>query len=87
MRDFFINSLEKIVGVLIILLSIAVVVGAVSIMFTPSIRGGGFLPGIAVFLGGGLYVLVMGGFLYMGLGIYDNTKRTAIAIEKMANKG
>jgi len=87
MRDFFINSLDKIVGLLIILLSAAVVIGGLITMFTSPMAGGGFIPGIAVLVGGGIYVLVMGGFLYLGLGIYDNTKRTAEATERLANKG
>ncbi|WP_456389851.1 hypothetical protein [Profundibacter sp.] len=87
MRDFFINSLEKIVGVLIVLMSVSVVIGGLVVMFTSPYNGGGFIPGLVVLVGGGFYILVMGGFLYLGLGIYDNTKRTADTLEIRSRKG
>jgi len=37
-----------------------------------------------VLIFGGLYVVLMGGMMYLFLGIYDNTKRTAEATERMA---
>ena len=40
--------------------------------------------GRAVLIGGGIYVIFIGGLMYMGLGIYQNTKRTAAAVEKLA---
>ncbi len=84
MRDFFINSLEKIVTAIIILMALGVVFSGLGVMFAPD---GGLLPGLAVWLFGALYVLIMGGMLYLALGIYDNTKRTAAAVEALAAKG
>lgn len=42
------------------------------------------LVGLGILIGGALYVVLVGGFLYMGVGIYQNTKRTAEAVEKLA---
>lgn len=81
MRDFFILALEKLIAVLIILMMLAVVVGAVAVMSSPE---GGALQGIAILLGGALYVILVGGMLYLFLGIYHNTRRTA---ELLAAKG
>lgn len=90
MRDFFINSLEILVGVIVVLLAIAVVGAAAAVTF----GGGGMGPGgaqmhgplagLAILVGGALYVIFLGGFMYMGIGIYQNTKRTAAAVEKLA---
>lgn len=84
MRDFFINSLEKIVTVIVFLMALGVLFGGLGTMFTPE---GGFIAGIVVWIVGAVYVLVMGGMLYLALGIYDNTKRTAEATERMARGG
>jgi len=86
MRDFFIRSLGNIVSVLIILMAIAVLAAGIGVMFTSPMNGGGLLPGLGVLIGGGVYVLVVGGFLYLALGVYDNTKRTAEAVEKLVKK-
>jgi len=81
MREFFIQSLGQIVGLLIILMGVAVIVGGFGAIFQ-----GNFLGGLGILVGGSVYVVVMGGFLYLALGVYDNTKRTAEAVEKMANR-
>ena len=90
MRDFFINSLEILVGVVVVLLALGVLVAAGAVAF----GGGGMGPGgisgplggLAILIGGALYVIFVGGFLYMGIGIYQNTKRSAEALEKMAGR-
>jgi hypothetical protein len=84
MRDFFISSLEKLITVVVALMCIAVVVGAGGTMMA---QEGGLLPAIGVLVFGGLYVILMGGMMYLFLGIYDNTKRTAEATERMAQGG
>jgi hypothetical protein len=89
MRDFFINSLEFLVSVIVVLLSLAVLGIAAAAAF-----GGGMgadgpsgpLAAIGVLIGGGIYVLFVGGFMYLGLGIYQNTKRSADALEKLLSK-
>lgn len=90
MRDFFINSLEMLVGVMVVLMGLAVIGAAGAAAF----GGGGMGPagmsgplgGAAILVGGLLYVIFVGGFLYMGIGIYQNTKRSAAALEKMAGR-
>lgn len=84
MRDFFILWLERIINVVVILGAIAVLIGGLGVMFHPY---GGFLQGIAIWFGGAMYLLVMAGFIYLGLGIYNNTRRTADAVEKIAGRG
>ncbi|CTQ33698.1 hypothetical protein [Jannaschia rubra] len=79
MRDFFINALDKIVGVIVILGAIAVLIGTITTLFG---QGGGILPALGLLIGGTLYLLVTGGMLYLFLGIYANTKRTAEALER-----
>ena len=84
MRDFFINAFEKLVGVIIVLMLVFVVVGAGAVGFAPAQPGqpSGILPAIAILVGGFVYVIFLGGALYLGLGIYQNTKRTAEAMER-----
>lgn len=88
MRDFFINSLEKLIGVIIVLMAIGVVIGFFGIAFGggygPYGQSGGFFVGLIFLLIGAIYVILMGGFMYLGVGIYQNTLRTAKAIEKMS---
>jgi hypothetical protein len=96
MRDFFINSLEILVGVFVVLIGLAVLAFAAMAAF-----GGGMGPGAAmgpmggasgplaavgILIGGALYVIFVGGFMYMGIGIYQNTKRSAEALEKLASR-
>lgn len=92
MRDFFINSLEVLVSVIVVLLGLGVLAAAAAAAFggggmgPGGMGGGGPLAGLAILIGGGLYVIIVGGFLYMGIGIYQNTKRSAEALEKLLTK-
>lgn len=86
MRDFFVNSLEKLVGVIVVLLMIGVVVGALIATLNPQPGSPGPVLGLLILVAGGIYVILVGGFLYMGIGIYQNTKRTAEAVERMGAK-
>lgn len=90
MRDFFIKSLETVVGIIIVVAAIGIVVAAGSVSFG---AGGGEmggpsgpLAGLAILVGGALYLIIVGGFMYLGLGIYQNTRRTADAVEQMASR-
>ena len=47
---------------------------------------GGLLAGLAVWFGGGIWLMMTGGMAYLGLGIYHNTRRTAEAMEAMARR-
>ena len=92
MRDFFINSFEILVGVIVVLLGI----GVLGVAGVAAFGGGGMGPngqgihgplaGLAILVGGGIYIVFLGGIMYLGLGIYQNTKRTAVAMEKLASK-
>ncbi len=88
MRDFFIQSLEKLIGVIIVLMIIGVIIGFVGISFGgghgPYGQSGGILAGLLFLVVGTIYVILMGGFMYLGVGIYQNTLRTAKAVEEMA---
>ena len=84
MRDFFILWLERIVNAVVILGAAAILIGGVVAMFSPQ---GGILQGLLVWLGGAIYLTVMVGMIYLGLGIYNNTRRTAEAVERLAERG
>ncbi len=84
MGNFFISAFEKLVGVVMVLLLLLVLGGTVVALIEPS--AGGILPALGVLVGGTLYVILIGGSLYLALGIYNNTKRTAEAVECLASK-
>ncbi|MFD2440119.1 hypothetical protein ACFSS8_08560 [Paracoccus kondratievae] len=39
-----------------------------------------------VWIAGTIYLILIGGMVYLGLGIYNNTKRTAEAIERLSQR-
>ncbi|RMC37463.1 hypothetical protein [Paracoccus alkanivorans] len=80
MRDFFILWMERIINVVIVIGAIAVVISGFVAMFSAQ---GGFLQGLIVWVIGAFYLVLMGGMIYLGLGIYNNTRRTAEAIEQL----
>ena len=83
MRDFFIRWLERLIGVVVILFAIGVVVGAGAALFGQGPNGeGGILAALLILVVGAIYVVFLGGFMYLGLGIYQNTKRMAEALER-----
>lgn len=90
MRDFFIGSLETILNVVVVIAFLVLLVAAGAAAFGPGMgpmgQRGGPLAGLFVLIGGGIYLLMIFGFLYLGLGIYQNTRRTAEAVEKLANR-
>ena len=95
MRDFFIRGLEMVINIIMALLVIGLVALAAALALgavpvdnaamanTPLATARGPIAGLAVLIGGGLYLIVMGGFAYLGLGIYQNTRRTADALERL----
>jgi uncharacterized membrane protein len=91
MRDFFIGVLDKLIGVFVVIALLAVILGSIS-GFTGAgaqaygMYGGSIGAGLAILVGGVLYVCFIAGFMYLGLGIYHNTRRTADATEKLLNK-
>lgn len=83
MRDFFIFWMERIVNVVIVLGAAGVLIGGIVVMFAPT---GGFLQGILTWIFGAIYLILMGGMIYLGLGIYNNTRRTADAVEALTRR-
>lgn len=81
MRDFFIKSLEIIITIFIVVLALGVVVAGFAAL--ADTRQGGLGPALLIWVGGAFYVMLMGGMMYLGLGIYHNTRRTAEAVEKL----
>ena len=94
MRDFFIKGFEILVGVIVVLMGLGIIAVAGMVAFggpTYGMNGmqmrGGPLAGLGVLIAGALYLIFVGGIMYLGLGIYQNTRRTAEAIEKLAANG
>ena len=85
MRDFFIRSLDRLIGVFVVISMIVVVVVSL-VSMAGDMAGGGFGAGLVMLVLGLLYVVFVAGFMYLGVGIYHNTRRSAEAMERMANK-
>ncbi len=91
MRNFFIRSFETLINFFVVVAIVILVLFA-----TAALLGFGdmhrmdspprLLFAAAVLLGGGIYLILIAGFLYLVLGIYDNTRRAAEALEKMASR-
>jgi hypothetical protein len=78
MRDMIIKSLDVIVWIIAIIIAAGgVIAGLVAL-------ANGQPEGIAFIIGGPLYAIIFAGFIFVAIGIYHNTKRTAEAIEKLA---
>lgn len=87
MRDFFIKWFERIVNVVIILAAIGLVLGGlVAIFASPQGILVGLLQALLLWIFGGLYLILIGGAVYIGLGVYNSTRRTAEAVERLASK-
>ena len=90
MRDFFIGAFEKLVSIIVVVMAIGVLVAAAAVSFGPGMGPGGgqggILQGLFVLVGGSIYVIFIGGAMYLGLGIYQNTKRSAELLEQIAAK-
>lgn len=82
MRDFFIRSFERLIGVIIVLSVLAVIITAISAATAAPTGGQGLLAFLAVLLFGTVYVILVGGLMYLALGIYHNTMRAANALDR-----
>ncbi|MEP2716217.1 hypothetical protein [Pseudophaeobacter sp.] len=85
MRDIFIGLFDKLVGVFVIFLCLGVLVGT-GVAFVAPAPNGGLLPALGILIGGSIYAIMVGGMMYLFLGVYHNTKRTAEAIEELAKR-
>jgi hypothetical protein len=85
MRDVFIRGFEIVLSVALVLAAVAVAAAALGALMGEVPAGGAVLTGpvaaLAILLGGWLAVLAVGGALFLGLGIYHETRRTADALE------
>lgn len=96
MRNFFINALDLLIGLIAIILILLVLyvtyltatadVGAAAFTWNGISLGSGPAAAGIMFVAGTLYTIVVVGFLYIGTGIYKNTKRTADAVEEMLRR-
>jgi uncharacterized membrane protein len=88
MRDFFIRSMEMILNVVVVIAFIGLVVVAGMVGFGnaggPGGMGGGPLAGLIVLVVGAIYLILVFGFMFLRLGIYQNTLRAANAMEHRA---
>jgi small-conductance mechanosensitive channel len=82
MRDFFIRSFERLIGAILILGALAVVVAAFAGAANATSGGQGILIFLVTLVAGALYLILVGGAMYLALGIYHNTLRTAEALER-----
>jgi hypothetical protein len=81
MRDFFILWFERLITVIIVIAAAAVAVGSIVALVQQ-----GILAFLAILIGGALYLVLFGGAMFLGLGIYQNTTTSAEMLEKIANK-
>lgn len=80
MRDFVIKSLDMLVWVVSGLIAVSGVVGGLIAL------GQGQFGGILIMIIALLYAVIFAGSFFLFKGIYENTKRTADAMEKLLAK-
>ena len=83
MRDFFIFWMERIINAVMIIGAAAVLGGGIAVMFQPE---GGVIAGLLTWVAGSIYLILMGGMIYLGIGIHNNTRRTAEAVERLSRQ-
>lgn len=83
MRDFLISSLNNLVSIIVVLTMIGAVLGALTILNDPQAPYP-TVSALAVLIGGFVSTVVFGGSVFLLIGIYENSKRTADALEKQA---
>jgi hypothetical protein len=79
-RQTIINSLEMMIWAIGGLIAIVSVIGGIMAI------SAGQMQGLLMIIGGPLYAILFMGMFFIVLGIHTNTKRTAEAIEKLANR-
>lgn len=87
MRDFFIASLERLIDLLMGVLALIVLGVAVAVYLGGQDLGtgiGGIWAALGVLIAGGLILILFGGTVYLGIGIYRNTRRTADLLERQS---
>lgn len=84
MREFFIDTAEKVIAVFIVLAGIGLLLGSLFAMFSG--MPGGFLQGLLMLVLGGLYLIIIGGVMYIAFGIYRNTQETNRLLAELLNR-
>ena len=84
MRDFFINWAERLLVLFAVLALLAVAVAGIGAMVEPF---GSFWQGLAILVGGGLYVVVLAGLMFVVFGIYRNTQETNALLSRTSHGG
>ncbi|MDB6180808.1 hypothetical protein [Paracoccus fistulariae] len=84
MREFFIDWSERLIAVFVIVAGIGVIFASLAAMFSGI--PGGFLQGLLILIGGCIYLIIMGGMLYVAFGIYRNTLETNRLLAEMLRK-
>jgi hypothetical protein len=80
MRQAIIKSLDILIWVLGALIALAGVVAGIAALAQGQVMG------LAILIGGLLYAVVFMGMFFLIIGIHNNTKRTADAVEKLGMK-
>jgi hypothetical protein len=80
MRQAIINSLDILIWVLGALIALAGVIAGIVALAQGQVMG------LAILVGGLLYAVVFMGMFFLIIGIHNNTKRTAEAVEKLGMK-
>lgn len=81
MRETIIKSFDLLITVMAGLIVITSVIIGFMVMFQ-----GAFFMGLAYMIGGCLYAVIFAGGLYLLIGIYENSKRTADAVERLSTR-
>ncbi|MFI0396602.1 hypothetical protein [Paracoccus jiaweipingae] len=81
MRQIVINSLDLLAWVLGGILVLGAIATGFGIMTQK-----GFLAGLLVMVGGVAYAVLMLGMIFIAVGIHNNTKRTALAVEELLKR-
>ena len=68
---------------LVVIGVVAIIAGAVSVSQLPQ---GGIARAIGVLIGGFVYLSLLVGGIYLVIGIHDNTRRTAAAVEELLRR-
>ncbi len=81
MRELIIKSFDLLIWLLFALIAVGGTLYGFYVMFAQSFLGGIFTIIFAI-----LYAIITAGGLFLLIGIHENSKRTAEALEQMANR-
>lgn len=83
MRNFILTSFSMIVDAIVIIMLIGVVLSTLTALFSPYF---GFFSALITLIGGLAAVALTAGSLYLLMGIYEHSKRTAEATEALLRR-